>query len=1036
MPVTEVKQALGSFSISLGASTPQELLDALTYLGHVAIIEGRLNPAEYGDELLSSARYVGVYRNRVNDVDNRTHNVDGSYRLNGVGMAYWLGDENGKGPVIESTAVFTSKTFAQVIRGLLPTSVTEGTLHSVAGTYSGRHQWQTPRKAIDYVCTTFGAEWRVNGDASVDAGTIDQLYPPRTEAAMLVKHGYGRDLTLTAYQGKIDSAEDVEEYATRVVILAEGQGSSIATGAANAVSVPYKDLFGHQVALTKVVSESSTAGSNATVRAQIELDAISSTRRSLRLAASDYDVSGTLGVGEYVWVYDPDTGLYDTANEVVFRGQRINPARYRCVEMTWPIVDGMTVAFRDRDGVWWDLTDHVRFENQADVSITIGELPRSLTGGGSEPIGPRPSEDLSTPATPEWDAPFTTQSYQDALGQTRAQVLLKWLTPLNDDGSTILDGDHYEIRYAVHPATDWQLVYAAWDATSVLIQDLSPGGDYDIGIRAADRYAHFSDWSVTQTITVSADTLAPSTPAAPTVAGSLLAIQVVHELGKASGGTYNLEPDLDHFEVHVGSSSTFTPAESTLVGNLPANAGMLIAEVPAVGTFPTAATTARYVKVIAVDTSGNLSTASDAAVATADLIDDAHISNLTVSKVTAGTIGADWIVGARIKTANTGARVELNSGGIGAWTSGNVQTVAISQADGSFLLRSAATGSRLELDTTGLRIINAGGTQLVNMSTSGSFTLRSASTGARVELDTSGLRTYTSDGFQTVGLQTSDGSFFLRSSATGARVSLDTTGLKIFNGSGVTLVDLNASGSFTMRSGTSGSRIVIDQNGFEAYNAGGDRTVDINAVDGTVTVVGRISSSETAQKRLVINPGPSAGAYEPEIRLYEEYDLGQYHYWTQDLGGTHQMEIGSAIQSNRRTRMRFTSSGWEMGFCDSTPDWQGGYVTAFGAITMAYAGGSSIYLDGAGIVRIKGAWRNSSDAAFLAGKVNASGTAGTIFYGITYSGNPYPVAQVRAGTSGGFSMTNNAQDSFSFVWTGSSLSNSVDHINYFGYRAA
>jgi hypothetical protein len=39
----------------------------------------------------------------------------------------------------------------------------------------------------------------------------------------------------------------------------------------------------------------------------------------------------------------------------------------------------------------------------------------------------------------------------------------------------------------------------------------------------------------------------------------------------------------------------------------------------------------------------------DQATAAATLIDDAHISDLTVSKVTAGQIVADWVVGARIK---------------------------------------------------------------------------------------------------------------------------------------------------------------------------------------------------------------------------------------------------------------------------------------------------------------------------------------------------------------------------------------------------
>jgi hypothetical protein len=110
------------------------------------------------------------------------------------------------------------------------------------------------------------------------------------------------------------------------------------------------------------------------------------------------------------------------------------------------------------------------------------------------------------------------------------------------------------------------------------------------------------------------------------------------------------------------------------------------------------------VRVVAVDKTGNKSGPSNAATATALLIDDAHISDLTVSKVTAGTIGADFIVGARIKTADTGSRVELNSGGIGAWNAAGTQTVAIAAADGSVSivgqLKSGTTGKRLEINPT------------------------------------------------------------------------------------------------------------------------------------------------------------------------------------------------------------------------------------------------------------------------------------------------------------------------------------------------
>lgn len=85
-------------------------------------------------------------------------------------------------------------------------------------------------------------------------------------------------------------------------------------------------------------------------------------------------------------------------------------------------------------------------------------------------------------------------------------------------------------------------------------------------------------------------------------------------------------------------------------------------------------------------------------------VNDAHIANVSAGKLTVGTLSADIILGARIKTADTGARVEVNSGGFGAWNGAGVQTVAIAGADGSVTLlgqlKSGVSGRRIEINPT------------------------------------------------------------------------------------------------------------------------------------------------------------------------------------------------------------------------------------------------------------------------------------------------------------------------------------------------
>lgn len=743
MAVTQVLQALGSWDLTLTSTTPPDLWDRIDYFGHVAFIPGRVDPVQYGDNLLTAARYVGVVRGRDNSGDDRrTKVIEQGYAISGVGMAMWLGDDEDKGAVYENAVEPASASFASTINMLLPASgaVTAGTIYSVAGSYSGRHLYETPRSAIQYVCDTFTASsgqkvsWRVNGDGTLDAGPESNLYVT-TPTCVISRKTAGKDASgLESVPGSFGVSRDMDDYSTRVVLLAEGEGESIATGAANiSPATGFKDIHGNPLKLTRLASESDTTVTNADTRAALLLSKYTTSQDELTVETDNYYIEGSFNVGDYVWVWDPSAGLVDTANEIVFRGERLNPVKLQITEAKWPVTEGYTVAYRAADGTWYDLTDHVEWDGSHTVYVTVGDFSRALEGAGAEPVGSRPNQDTSIPGVPTFVTPFLGSAYLDNRGFTRARVILSWNAPLNVDGSTVLDGDHYEIRYAIdtdmlYPATwtqvsqvrwqdlqtwaqpfaapdgDWQTMFVAWGESTAQLQDLSPGVGYDVQIRAVDKAGNTGAWSPVTTFVASADNLPPSTPAAPSVAGSRIAVQITHQLGKSSGGTFNLESDLDHLEVHVSYEPTFTPSESTLLGKAIANAGMIQAQIPVVYTVQVEETSARYVRVVAVDKTGNKSGPSDAATATALLIDDAHISDLTVSKVTAGTINADFIVGARIKTADTGARVELNSGGIGAWNAAGTQTVAIAGADGSVSiigqLKSGTSGKRIEINPT------------------------------------------------------------------------------------------------------------------------------------------------------------------------------------------------------------------------------------------------------------------------------------------------------------------------------------------------
>lgn len=724
MPVTETLQGLGEWSLTLSVDTPQEIIDALKYFGHIAIHASADDPRRSQDEALRSARYVGVVRGRGQGQD--------SYAMRGVGMAFWLGDEDSKGYVFEEPLVLDG-TFVDVIPQILPPSVQAGTIFTVPQSFSQTFQYVSPREVLNYVCGTLDCAWRINGDATVDAGLEADLFVVVPEAALVRRERSGKDLFLTAFAGTMATDQDVNDFTTRTVLLANGsEGSTVtATADIDPGKNPFLDLFGNPLTLTRLISESETNPENAPARAQLQLNRFSDARNAITLSTGDYDLKGDVAVGDYLWAYDPDLGIQEVTNQITFRGERLYPMKLRLTEMTWAVVRGMGVSYRDYLGQWFDLTPYVSFEN-GESTLTVGGFNRSLVGGDGGTLGSRPIIDTSIPAAPEWVTPFVQSVYQSDRGESRAQVQLAWTRPLNADGSTVLDGDHFEIRYRsattpiypsthaqmavythaqlalgthaqpiTYPAGPWHTAFVPWTDLSTLLVDLPTNLPYEAQIRAVDaaKPPNAGDWSAVTLWQTRADTLPPAPPAAPEVTASRIAVQITHYLGRASGGTFNLDLDLHHLEVHGEYEPLFTPTEDTLLGKVIANAGMITSQIPVVGTVSIESVSPVYFKVVAVDNDGNKSLPSAAVQATALLIDNAHISDLTVSKVTAGIITADWLLGAYIRTGVIGSRVQLSSLGLEAYNSDNVRTVFISAATGSAdfmgVLRTGLTSRRV-----------------------------------------------------------------------------------------------------------------------------------------------------------------------------------------------------------------------------------------------------------------------------------------------------------------------------------------------------
>ena len=231
MAVQDVLGKLGQWSIRLRKDAPPGVVAALEWFGHVAVVPGRMDPVEHGDDLLAKgvARYVGILRDVVVSSADDTAQAT----LSGVGLAAWLGDEDGKCEAIESPGVtVTGATFAAAVAALAPPQVPVGTIYTgVTGTITNTFVYQSRRAALDYLCTILDGEWRVNADCTLDAGPASSLYQTTPTALIVRRDDAGYDQALKALPGSLESTRSAKDYTNRIVLVAQALAGGTAVAA-------------------------------------------------------------------------------------------------------------------------------------------------------------------------------------------------------------------------------------------------------------------------------------------------------------------------------------------------------------------------------------------------------------------------------------------------------------------------------------------------------------------------------------------------------------------------------------------------------------------------------------------------------------------------------------------------------------------------------------------------------------------------------------------------------------------------------------
>lgn len=382
--ITERLMKLGTWTVPLKQGIPENVLGAIDCFDSIVITNQWLNLDDgwTDSQILDAAIYTGMIR----VLPRGDQSV-----LEGIGNLGWFGDENNRGQILTAAYTPGTQTHAGWWTGLTGTiesiasPLTAGTLNTVtrgdALELEDSFQYVNRRNVADAVASFYEAEYRVNHDFTIDAGTAAQLFAT-TPTAVLVRRASGKDLELSGIN--IDQAtlrRDVIEYTTKVV--AQGKG---VTGS-DSITSSYKDPQNSAVQRHILVNVQTDVAAAAGVYAESVLADLDDITNTVTISTRDYDSEGAFTVGDTVYIYDPEAGLIDASTQKQFRGEVVFPTTIRVVGSSWPVVSGMGVYTRTGAGVLTDITRFVEWESDTSATLEVGSLPRSTvapiaTGAG------------------------------------------------------------------------------------------------------------------------------------------------------------------------------------------------------------------------------------------------------------------------------------------------------------------------------------------------------------------------------------------------------------------------------------------------------------------------------------------------------------------------------------------------------------------------------------------------------------------------------------------------------------------------------
>jgi hypothetical protein len=362
MTVSQRLMKPGSFRVQLKPGVPFSISSRVDVLDHIVITPARLTPlGSFADaDILNAAIYTGV----VIDRPGRT-------AIDGCDPSWWLGTTTGRGVITSPTAVSSSSaiTLSAWLALVLPfNGITVGTVTNTSTTSrAGRYQWMTHREALDGICQAAGAEWRIRPNFTVDAAVSSTLFATADPNVVVTRRRGGREGGRYGLEAELLSQG---RNATNIATGATAVGSSGSSTATQAIGFVTPANGTPDLGM---LVDARSEDTNLAATAAAVLASAGSLKTSLNVSAKSHNIPLRVKPGDGLYVFDPEAGIVDAANQIIYRGELITPMKLRVQALTWPIEAGMGVYLRKSGTTptYVDLTDWVQWDTD-DTYFEVG----------------------------------------------------------------------------------------------------------------------------------------------------------------------------------------------------------------------------------------------------------------------------------------------------------------------------------------------------------------------------------------------------------------------------------------------------------------------------------------------------------------------------------------------------------------------------------------------------------------------------------------------------------------------------------------